>query len=69
MKRRDFLTLSSIAAIYIVSGCAGGGNKKEKTKVINRSIPLSGIKTKSLPIPKLLYPTDRAGIKHYDLDV
>ena len=60
MKRREFLALSSVAALCIVTGCGAGGGS---------STPASGIKSKALPIPELLNPTDKEGIKHYDLNV
>jgi FtsP/CotA-like multicopper oxidase with cupredoxin domain len=59
MKRREFLALSSVAALCIVTGCGGG----------NSSVSSAGIKLKPLPIPELLTPTDKLGVKHYDLTV
>lgn len=59
MKRRDFLVLSSVTALYIATGC-------ERSKSLISSD--SGA-VKSLPIPELLHPTDKKGIKHYDLTI
>ena len=62
MQRREFLTLSSITAVGLLTGCGGGGTSS------------SGIDTgsegeKALAIPPLLEPTDIAGIKHYNLNI
>jgi len=59
MQRREFLALSSVAALCIVTGCGGGSS----------STPPSGIKSKSLPIPELLKATDKGRVKHYDLNI
>ncbi len=83
MKRRDFLALSSVAALGILTGCGssdagtngmgngnGAGNGTGTGGGSNNgssTIPSGGINTSSLPIPTLLTPTDRAGVKHYDL--
>lgn len=59
MKRREFLTLSSAAALCIITGCGGGGS----------SSTARNIKSKELPIPELLNSTDIEGIKHYNLNL
>lgn len=69
MKRREFLTLSSVAALYVITGCGGGGDSSTTPPGGGSSIPPDDITTKALPIPELLYPTDREGRKHYDLNV
>jgi FtsP/CotA-like multicopper oxidase with cupredoxin domain len=64
MKRREFLTLSSVTALWLVTGCGSGG--KESSNGSNTSSVASN---KQLPIPKLLKPIQRNGVKHYDLNV
>lgn len=59
MKRREFLTLSSAAALCLVTVC--GGNDSSST--------VGNIKSKELPIPELLNSTDKEGIKHYNLNL
>ncbi len=69
MKRRDFLALSSVAALCIMTGCgssSGIGNGMGGSEG-SSTIPSGGIKTSSLPIPELLEATDRGGVKQYDL--
>lgn len=68
MNRRKFLTFSSIAAAWLITGCGrgmGGGMMGGGSS----TIPDGGIKHKPLPIPVLLQGSMRAGTKHYDLDV
>lgn len=75
MKRRTFLALSSVAALYLAArymrsgggmgmmsggGMMGGGSS---------SLPPGGIKIKDLPIPALLKPVERNGVQHYDLQI
>jgi len=60
MKRRDFLALSSVTALWVLSGC---GRRKEKS-----STPIHTTDNK-LPIPELLKPTSKNGVQHYDLNV
>jgi len=60
MKRREFLTLSSVTALWLVTGC-GGGTSSDSTSAIT--------KEKSLPIPELLSPVTKNGVQHYDLNV
>ncbi|MCF6244031.1 MAG: multicopper oxidase domain-containing protein [Sulfurovum sp.] len=62
MQRRSFLTLSSITALWIVTGCGG---KKSANGSSNDIIASKN----QLPIPELLNPTEKNGIKHYDLQV
>jgi len=65
MKRREFLALSSVAAVYILTGCGGGGGMGDDSSSSGNVTP----KRKQLPIPELLHPTDKAGVKHYDLTI
>jgi FtsP/CotA-like multicopper oxidase with cupredoxin domain len=57
MKRRTFLSLSSITAFTLLTGCEA----KENTT--------SQILNNKLPIPQLLNATKRQGVLHYDLNV
>lgn len=57
MRRRTFLSLSSITALALLTGCEA----KENTT-------LNTFNNK-LPIPALLKATTRNGVAHYDLDV
>jgi FtsP/CotA-like multicopper oxidase with cupredoxin domain len=72
--RRKFITVSSVAALWLLTGCSGGSSSSASSDGNDQSsggddtgsgTPTSG----SLPIPKLLKSTDRGGIKHYDLNV
>ena len=60
MQRREFLTLSSVTALWIVIGC--GRSSSNTTSRTNSTL-------KKLPIPELLSPTNKDGIQHYDLKV
>ncbi len=55
MKRRKFLTLSSAAALYLLTGCEA----KARVSTTQRS----------LPIPKLLTPKIKNGVAHYNLQI
>ena len=63
MKRREFLGLSAVASIFILTGCGGGINTS--------SSDLSNLEKKraKLPMPTLLNGVDRGGVKHYDLTI
>ena len=61
MKRRDFLTLSGVTALWLLGGC---GMKNNSSSTGNNNAFST-----NLPIPKLLKPTDINGIKNYDLTV
>jgi len=61
MKRREFLALSSVTALCLITGCGGSSSLASSSDL--------KIKAKPLPIPELLIPTDKAGVKHYDLTV
>ncbi len=63
MQRRKFLTLSSIAALYLLNAC-GGGRNSSSSNISNLTV-----NKKSLPIPELLRPTTRNGVQHYDLTI
>ncbi len=54
MTRRTFLSLSSVTALYLLTGC----NSTQAKGTFG-----------SLPIPDLKKPTDKGGIKHYDLNI
>ena len=55
MKRRKFLTLSSITALYIFTGCEAKA--------------FTSLKNQTLPIPALLKPNYKNGVQHYDLNI
>lgn len=59
LKRREFLTLSSITALWIITGC----NSKAESSSSNIAM------ARPLPIPKLLIPKNKDGVNHYDLFV
>ena len=63
MKRRNFLKLSAVTSLWILTGCGGGGTNSSSvdgdlTNNINK-----------LFIPPLLEGTDVNGIKNYDLTI
>ena len=60
IQRREFLTLSSITALWLITGC--GSNSSNTTSS-------SDITTNKFPIPELLKPIKRNGTQHYDLNV
>ncbi len=64
MKRRNFLTLSTVTALYVLTGCGGGSNTEDGN---NSAAGTSS--AVALPIPELKIPTDIGGIKHYDLNI
>ncbi len=61
MKRREFLTLSSVVALYILTGCGGDST--------STSTPQANGDTTTLPIANLLEPAIKDGVKHFDLDI
>lgn len=61
MKRRSFIKLSLIASIWILTGCTNRHNSSSGSSTIG------DIKSGSLPIPELLEPTIKNGVKHFDL--
>ncbi|MCF6207481.1 MAG: multicopper oxidase domain-containing protein [Sulfurovum sp.] len=70
MQRREFLTLSSVTAIAILTGCGGGGGDSSNNTE-NTSSSLTP-KNKALPIPNALYGTgtgSSADPKQYDLTI
>ena len=80
--RRKFLTLSGIAALYVLTGCGGGDstpdskigdNPPEDTPGNNDPIagtPGGGTPAKgSLPIPELIEGVENNGVMHYDLEI
>jgi len=60
MNRRNFLTLSSVTALWLITGCGKGANTSSNSV---------DSKTKPLPIPGLLKSTSRNGVQHFDLNV
>ena len=72
MERRKFLGVSSISALSLIVGTQsasanhrggmGGGGTTTTTTTSTTS-------SKALPIPSLIRPIDRNGIKHFDLNV
>ncbi len=84
MKRREFLTISSVAAIsLLVDGCGSGGSSKSSSAIGsdviasvngNQSVDSNGNKntlkfTSSLVIPPILEGTDIGGVLHFDLNI
>ena len=72
MERRTFLHLSTIAAVTLLSGCGGGSSNMGSAS--GKGERNNGNDTDSfnalsapLPIPALLRPVERNGIKQYDL--
>ncbi len=70
MERRTFLTLSSVTALYVLSGCGGSTGTMNDTTPGGENpggggTPAAG----TLPVPTLLKPTDRNGTQHYDLNI
>jgi len=61
MHRREFLVFSSVTSLLFVTGCGGNSSSRNSTN--------PAVKTSALPIPKLLKPTMKNGIQHYDLDI
>ena len=62
MNRREFLGLSAVASIFLLTGCGGGSNSGSNLSNLSES-------SKKLPIPTLLRGVDRDGVKHYDLTI
>jgi len=77
MQRREFLTLSTITSLWLLTGCGGGGSDFTMGGGTNSGgnnpggnnpgsgTPLVG----SLPIPALKTPTEINGVQHYDLNI
>ncbi len=64
MKRREFIAISSTAALWVLTGCGGGGegeNNNPKNDSPSKNVPL--------PIPKLITGEVRNGVRHYDLEI
>lgn len=59
MKRREFLSLSSVTALWLLLGC--DDRSSSHSSISNAKV--------SLPIPELLTPTKKNGVQHYDLSV
>jgi len=63
MKRRDFLKLSAVTSLWLLTGCGGGG-ANSSTIDPNASSDINRLK-----IPSLLEGTDINGVKHYELNI
>lgn len=73
MERRKFLGVSSISALSLIVGTQGasanhrmGGGGSGSTTTTTTTTSTS---SKALPIPSLIRPIDRNGVKHFDLNV
>lgn len=74
MKRREFITISSIAALWVLTGCGGGGGNNNRggmgynggSSSPAGSTGLLTPKSKALPIPEAIFGSGR-GVKQYDL--
>ena len=60
IERREFLTLSSVTALWLLLGCESHSS--------TTSSNIGNIK-KLLPIPELLMPINKDGVQHYNLSV
>ena len=74
MKRRNFLGLSGITAMYLFIGTEGAearGRRKRRRNDRGGSTPTPPptVTPKALPIPELRRPVMKNGIQHYDLNV
>ena len=68
MNRRDFLGLSATAAIFLLTGCVGGGGGNRMSQSSSDLSNLT-INKRALPIPTLLEGVDKNGVKHYDISI
>jgi len=66
MTRRNFLTLSSITALWIFTGCGGGGTNSSQIDLPDAT---DSNQKNRLMIPPLLEGSLKNGIKHYDLTI
>jgi FtsP/CotA-like multicopper oxidase with cupredoxin domain len=64
MKRRDVLKLSAVTALWLLTGCGGGGTSSSSIAddALNDGF-------NKLAIPELLMGKDVSGVKHYDLSI
>ena len=63
MKRRNFLKLSAVTSMWLLTGCGGGGtNSSDVDSDLTNSV-------NKLIIPPLLIGTDVNGVKNYDLTI
>jgi len=62
MKRREFLALSSVTAVWILTGCGGSSSGGDDLADVT---PIQD----SLPIPKLIQGEEKNGVIEYDLDI
>ena len=60
--RRDFMTLSGAAALYLFTGCGGSSNNNGGS---GGGTPTNG----TLPIPELRHGTAIGGVMHYDVNI
>lgn len=61
MQRREFLTLGTATAFWLLSGCQ---DRSSSTQTYSSNTPLG-----ELPIPPLLEGKIRSGVTHYDLTI
>jgi FtsP/CotA-like multicopper oxidase with cupredoxin domain len=71
MKRRDFLQLSAVAAVYICYGCGsnGDGRFQNESNNKNSTIDKRVDDFTKLPIPKINRGYLQDNVRHYDLTV
>ena len=62
MNRRNFLTLSSVTTLWLLTGCGGG-------KTNSSDINIDNSQNNKLMIPPLLEGVLKNGIRHYDLSI
>jgi len=71
MKRREFIAISSVAALWALTGCGGGGSSSDTSGGGNSGGGGSGTltpKAKALPIPEAISGSG-SGTKQYDLTI
>jgi len=69
MKRRDFLKLSAVTSLWLLTGCGGGGTNSSTIDTGSSSDTDTSSEINRLKIPSLLEGTDINGVKHYDLNI
>ncbi len=67
MKRREFITISSITALWVLTGCGGGGSSSSDNSGGGSSGTLTP-KAKALPIPEAISGSG-SGTRQYDLSI
>ena len=74
MERRKFLGVSSISALSLIVGTQGASanhrmGRRRSTSSGTTSTTTTNTSSKALPIPSLIRPIERNGVKHFDLNV